>query len=119
MDDKLLCESDYRFMDVIWRHEPVGSTELVNLCNAELGWKKSTTYTMLRKMCEKGFAVNNNSVITSSVEKSAVQKKESLLLINRDFGGSLPSFLVSFFGGRRISDEEADELKTLIDSHRD
>lgn len=118
MHDKLLCESDYRFMDVIWSNEPVGSTELVKLCDRELGWKKSTTYTMLRKMCENGFAHNENAVVTSVVPKSSVQRKESELFINRDFGGSLPGFLVSFFGGKTISVDEAEELKKLIDSYK-
>lgn len=118
MFEKLLCESDYRFMDVIWTHEPVGSTELVKLCDRELGWKKSTTYTMLRKMVENGFAKNIDSVVTSAVPKHSVQKKESELFINRDFGGSLPGFLVSFFGGKTISEDEAEELKKLIDSHK-
>lgn len=119
MFEKLLCESDYRFMDVIWSNEPVGSTELVKLCERELGWKKSTTYTMLRKMCENGFAKNEASTVTSAVPKTSVQKKESELFINRDFGGSLPGFLISFFGGKTISEDEAEELKKLIDSHKE
>ena len=70
MIEKLLCESDYRFMDVIWSNEPLGSSELVKLCNRELGWKKSTTYTMLRKMCENGFAKNEDATVTSVVPKA-------------------------------------------------
>ena len=119
MQDKLLCESDYRFMDVIWNHEPVGSTELVKLCSNELGWKKSTTYTMLRKMCENGLAQNRDSIVSSIIPKDAVQKKETELFINRNFGGSLSGFLVSFFGGKTISEDKAEELKRLIDSHKE
>lgn len=114
-----LCESDFRFMCVIWENEPVGSGRLVTLCNEELGWKKSTTYTMLKKLCEKGFAKNENSVITSLIPKKDVQAFASEHIVESSFGGSLPSFLTSFFGGKRISEEEANELKKIIDNFKE
>ena len=114
-----LCESDFRFMCVVWENEPVSSHDLVLKCNEQLGWKKSTTYTVLKKMSEKGFAKNEGSVITSLVTKKDVQKYESNRVVNTSFDGSLPSFLASFFGGKKISEEEAQELKRLIDNYRE
>lgn len=114
-----LCESDFRFMCVIWNNEPVASGRLVTLCNQELGWKKSTTYTMLKKLCEKGFAKNENSVVTSLIPKEEVQAFASEHIVESSFGGSLPSFLTSFFGGKKISEEEANELKKIIDNFKE
>ena len=114
-----LCESDFRFMCVVWENEPVSSHDLVLKCNEQLGWKKSTTYTVLKKMSEKGFAKNEGSVITSLVAKKDVQEYESNRVVNTSFDGSLPSFLASFFGGKKISEDEAQELKRLIDNYRE
>ena len=114
-----LCESDFRFMCVVWENEPVSSHDLVLKCNEELGWKKSTTYTVLKKLSEKGFAKNENSVITSLIAKNDVQKYESNRIVNNSFDGSLPRFLNSFFGGKKISEDEAEELKKLIDDYRE
>lgn len=114
-----LCESDFKFMCVIWDHEPLASGELVHLCNEQLGWKKSTTYTTLKKLCQKGFAQNDNTIVTSLVNKSDVQSYAGRHFIESSFAGSLPSFLVSFLGSKKISDEEAEELKRLIDEHKE
>lgn len=114
-----LCESDFRFMCVIWDNEPLASGSLVTLCNEELGWKKSTTYTMLKKLCEKGFAKNENSVVTSLIPKEEVQAFASEHIVESSFGGSLPSFLTSFFGGKKISEKEANELKKIIDNFKE
>jgi len=114
-----LCESDFRFMCVIWNYEPITSHDLVIKCGEELGWKKSTTYTVLKKLCEKGFAKNENSVVTALVAKEDVQKYASNKFIENSFNGSLPSFLASFFGGKKISESEADELKKLIDDYKE
>lgn len=118
MEYQKLCESDFRFMTVIWDSEPVSSTELVALCQAKLGWKKSTTYTMLKKMIEKGLAKNENTVVTSAVSRDSVQKNESELFLDQTFSGSLPGFLAAFLGNRTISAEEADELIRLIEEHK-
>ncbi len=119
MEERRLCESDYRFMQVIWDNEPTGSMELVKLCAERLGWKKSTTFTMIRKLSERGLIKNENSVVTALIGRDETQKKESSLFIEQTFGGSLPIFLASFFGGRKISEEEAEELKKLIDAHKE
>ena len=108
MESLKLCESDYRFMCVIWDNEPLASGKLVELCASGLGWKKSTTYTTLKKLCEKGFAKNENTVVAYASDH----------FVKQTFGGSLPQFLVAFLGGRKISEEEAEELKKLIDEHK-
>ena len=119
MDNKRLCESDFRFMNVIWDHAPMSSMQLVELCEKELGWKKSTTFTMLRKMCEKGFLKKENSHVTPLVSREQVQASESTLFVEQTFAGSLPGFLVSFFEQKSVSDEELEELKRLIDAHKE
>ena len=106
-------------MTVIWDHEPLPSRELVALCAEKLGWKKSTTYTTLKKLCEKGFADNEDTVVRSLIPREQVQAYESEYFVERTFSGSLPGFLAAFLGGRSISAEEAEELKQLIDAHRE
>ena len=119
MDSLKLCESDYRFMTIVWEHAPVASGELVTLCAEKLGWKKSTTYTTLKKMCEKGFAQNTDTVVTALIPRDRVQAYESERFVERAFDGSLPGFLAAFLGGKTISEREAAELKRLIDEHKE
>ena len=119
MEELKLCESDYRFMNIIWEHEPLSSGQLVMLCAQELEWKKSTTYTILKKLCERGFARNEGSVVTALVPRDKVRAYESERFVERTFGGSLPVFLAAFLGNKVISDEEAAELKRLIDQHKE
>ena len=120
MDETMkLCGSDYRFMTVVWDSEPVASGVLVTLCAKKLGWKKSTTYTTLKKMCEKGFTQNTDTIVTALIPRERVQKYESERLVERAFDGSLPGFLAAFLGGKTISEREAAELKRLIDEHQE
>lgn len=119
MEDLRLCESDYRFMSVVWAYEPVGSGQLVTLCAEMLGWKKSTTYTVLRKLSARGLLKNENTVVTALVGRGQVQAYETEYFVDRTFAGSLPQFLTSFLGGKTISQQEADELKRLIDAHKE
>ena len=119
MEDLKLCESDYRFMCLIWDAEPVSSRHLVELASEHLGWKKSTTYTVLKKLVDRGFAQNDESLVTALIPRQQVQTFESRRVVDRAFEGSLPKFLVSFLGDRKISDKEAQELMALIASHRE
>ncbi len=109
-----LCESDYRFLSLIWDHEPINSTELVRISAGALGWKKSTVYTMVKKLSDKGLVVNEDATVRSLVSREEVQMQESRSFVDQTFSGSLPSFLVSFYGGKGISEEEAAELEKLI-----
>lgn len=113
-----LAESEFRFMCIVWDNEPLHSGKLVELCREKLGWKKSTTYTTLKKMCEREFAQNEDTVVTSLVEKNDVQSYAGKRFIENTFAGSLPNFLVSFLGNRKISESEAEELKKLIDEYK-
>jgi Predicted transcriptional regulator len=117
MKDLLLCESEFRMMDVIWDSAPIESGKLVKLCEEKLSWKKSTTYTMLRKLVEKELVENNNSVVTVLVPREQVQEFESEHLVKKSFGGSLPAFVSAFLGNGSISKEEAEKLIELIGSH--
>jgi predicted transcriptional regulator len=114
-----LCDSDYRFMLVVWENEPVGSGRLVEFCNHKLGWKKSTTYTTIKKLCEKGFLINENAIVKALIPKEAVQAEETDYFVERTFEGSLPQFIAAFLGDRKLSSKEAEEIKQLIDSHKE
>lgn len=119
MGEYRLCNSDYRFMTIVWDHAPVGSGELVRICQAELGWKKSTTYTEIRRLCEKGFLKNEKATVEPLVTREEIQSQVSDDFIERTFGGSLPGFLTAFLGGRKLSAGEAQELKRLIDTYQE
>ena len=119
MEAKRLFDGELRFLSIIWEHEPVPSGELVRLCEAELGWKKSTTYTMLKRLADKGLLRNENAIVTSLVSRAEVQAAESESVVQQTFDGSLPGFLVAFLGGKTISNEEAEAIKRLIDEHRE
>ena len=114
MEQVKLCTSDYRFMSIVWEHEPVQSGKLVKICLEVLGWKKSTTYTMVKKLAEKGYLQNENSVVTSLISKKDVQAFESEYVVNNTFEGSLPAFIASFMSNRKLSEKDAEEIKRLI-----
>lgn len=118
MESYRLCDSEYRFMQVVWETAPVPSGRLVELCRGRLGWKKSTTYTVLKKLCEKGLLQNENATVTVLVPKEAVTADQADQFVDRTFGGSLPGFLTAFMSGKKLSGREAEELKRLIDAHR-
>jgi BlaI family penicillinase repressor len=114
-----LCDSDYRFMLVVWENAPVGSGKLVELCGVKLGWKKSTTYTTIKKLCEKGYIINDNAIVSVIIPKEDVQAVETDYFVERTFEGSLPMFMAAFLGDKKLSDKEAEEIKRLIDSHKE
>lgn len=117
MEDLKLCTSDYKFMCIVWDNEPIKSGELVKECLKVLGWKKSTTYTMVKKLSEKGYLQNENSVVRSLIPKQAVQAFESGYVVDNTFEGSLPAFIAAFMNSRKMTEREAEEIKRLIDSH--
>ena len=114
-----LCDSDYRFMLIVWEHAPVNSGELVKLCAGQLGWKKSTTYTAIKKLCDKGYITNENAVVSVVIPRERVQKEETEYFVERTFGGSLPQFVAAFLGGKTLSEKEAESIKALIDAHKE
>ncbi len=119
MENTRLCDSDYRFMSIVWDYAPVNSGQLVALCEEKLGWKKSTTYTVIRKLCEKGYIQNQDAIVSVLISKEQVQYDESAYFVDRTFEGSLPKFMAAFFGGKKISKEEAEGLKLLIDTYQE
>ena len=116
MENLKLCDSDYRFMLIVWEYAPVNSGELVRLCREKLGWKKSTTYTQIKKMCDKGYIENTNATVKVLISKERVQADESVYFVERTFDGSLPEFLTAFLGGKTISEQEAEKIKKMIDA---
>jgi len=104
-------------MTIVWDHAPIGSGRLVELCAEKLGWKKSTTYTVIKKLSERGFIKNENAVVEVLIPKESVQAEETDYFVERTFDGSLPNFLVAFLSGRKISQKEAEEIKRLIDKY--
>jgi len=118
MEAYKLCESDYKFIQLIWESEPIASGELVKLSYERLGWKKSTTFTMIKKLADRGLIQNRDAVVSSVVPKELVQQLESEYFINRAFSGSLAAFVSAFAGGKGISDDEAKVLHEIIDKYR-
>ena len=117
MSDLLLSESEYRIMDIIWDNAPVESGKLVKLCESKLSWKKSTTYTMLKKLCDKEIVKNTDSLVSVIVPRQDIQSHESEHVVKRGFGGSLPAFVNAFLGNGKLSKEDANELISLIENH--
>ena len=103
-----------RFADIIWTNEPVATTELVKLSEAALGWKKTTTYTVLKRLCDKGIFKNEKSVVTSVISKDEFYSVRSEKFIDETFGGSLPAFLAAFTKRKSLTKEEADELRRIV-----
>ena len=119
MTKEKLFEGEYRFMQLIWEHAPINSGELVNLCADAFDWKKSTTYTMIKKLCEKGYIYNNNSMIEVLVDKDTAETEVSRDFVDKTFRGSIFDMFTAFCGGDKISDEDAKKLIELIDTHRE
>ena len=118
MHDTKLGVVETHFADVIWNNEPISSGELVKLCEKELRWKKSTTYTILRRLCDRGIFQNINGVVTSLISKDEFNAAQSEKFVEETFNGSLPKFLAAFSTRKKLSDSEIEELKKLIDEMR-
>ena len=118
MEIPKIHESEYRFCLIMWEHEPITAVELVKLCQEQLGWKRTTTYTVIKRLGEKGVLQNDNGTITSLVSKDAVQAYEIGELVEKTFEGSLPAFVAAFTKHQNISEEELDEVQRMIDRIR-
>ena len=120
MDDNYnLTAAEERLADIIWQRAPISSPELVDIAWAILEWKKSTTYTVLRRLCEKGIFYNANAIVKTAITREELIARQSRQFVNSSFGGSLPRFVTSFFGGKKLSAKEAEELKRLIEAHEE
>ena len=112
-----ISNSEQQLMEIVWENEPLRSGALVSLAYEKLGWKKSTVYTIVKKLTEKGVIVSNNAVITSLLSRYEVLGDKSEEVINKNYGGSLPMFLAAFLGREKVTPKEAEELKRLIDEY--
>ncbi|MGN0161044.1 MAG: BlaI/MecI/CopY family transcriptional regulator [Lachnospiraceae bacterium] len=110
-----LGEIQEQFAKIIWENEPIASGKLVKIADERLGWKKSTTYTVLRKLCEKGLFQNNDGIVTSVISNIEFDRAKSHKFVNDNFEGSLPSFIAAFTGRKKLSKKEADEIQKMID----
>ena len=112
-----LFEAEYRLMDLLWNSEPIKSTTLVRLCEERFGWKKSTSFTQIKRMVERGFLKNEDSVLSSLVSRDMVEQYDSAEILEERFNGSLPRFVTAFLGSNRMTQEELDELKRILDEY--
>lgn len=118
MDTPKIFESEYRFCLILWEHEPIKSGDLVALCREQLGWKNSTTYTVIKRLAQRGVLKNENTVVTSLVSKEQVQAAEIHELVESKFGGSLPAFVAAFTRSQKLTRKEIDQVQEMIDQFR-
>jgi predicted transcriptional regulator len=118
MEDFKLGEQETKFANLIWDNAPINSSELVKLSAEVMNWKKSTTYTMLRRLCDRGIFKNDNATVTVLMNRDEFYAGQSRKYVEDTFGGSLPRFITTFIGGGGLSDKQADELVRLINEHK-
>ena len=119
MEVPKIFESEYRLCLILWEHEPIKSSELVQLCREQLGWKPTTTYTVIKRLSERGVLKNEDTIVTSLVSKDQVQAAEIDELVEKTFEGSLPAFVAAFTKHRKLSAKEVDEVQAMIDRFRE
>lgn len=118
METMKLGAVEARFADLIWSNEPLGSAELVKLCAGELGWKKSTAYTVLKKLCERGLFQNSGGTVTALLSREEFYARQSERFVEETFSGSLPAFVAAFTSRKTLSEAEAEEIRRMIDAFR-
>ena len=118
MEIPKVFESEYRFCLILWEHEPVRSSDLVRLCREQLGWKPTTTYTVIKRLSERGVLKNEDSVVTALVSKEQVQEAEIDELVEKKFGASLPAFVAAFTRHGKMTEKEIDQVQRMIDRFR-
>ena len=119
METPKIFESEYRFCLILWEHEPVNSTKLVELCKAQLGWSKATTYTVIRRLAERGVLKNENTIVSSLVSKEQAQESQLEEMVEKTFEGSMPAFIAAFSRSKKLTKQELEQLKQLIDTYEE
>ena len=119
MDAPKIFESEYRFCLLLWENEPVNSTKLVALCKENLGWSKATTYTVIRRLSERGVIKNENTIVSSLISKEEAQSSRLEEMLEETFEGSMPAFIAAFSKSKKLSKSEVDQLQALIDSYEE
>ena len=118
METPKIFESEYRFCRILWEHEPIKSKELVKLCQEQLGWKPTTTYTVIKRLSERGVVKNENTVVSALVSQEEVQAAQVEEMMEKTFDGSLPAFIAAFSRNRKVSPEEINQVQAMIDRFR-
>ena len=118
METPKVFESEYRFCLILWEHEPIKSSELVILCREQLGWKPTTTYTVIKRLSERGVLKNENTIVSALVTKDQVQAAEINEMVEKTFEGSLPAFIAAFTKHQKLSEDEIDAVQQMIDRYR-
>ena len=116
METPKIFESEYRFCLLLWDSEPINSTKLAALCKEQLGWSKATTYTVIRRLAERGVVKNENTIVTTLISKEDAQKSRLEEMVEETFEGSMPAFIAAFSKTKKLTRQEVDQLKALIDS---
>lgn len=119
MEIPKIFESEYKFCEILWDNEPVSSKELVRLCNEKLEWKKSTTYTVIKRLSERGVIKSENAIVTSLFSREEVRAAESAEVVERSFAGSLPSFIAAFAKNKKLTQAEIAEIQAIIEAHQE
>ena len=119
METPKIFESEYRFCLLLWDNEPVNSTKLVELCKEQLGWSKATTYTVIRRLSERGVVKNENTIVSALISKEEAQKSRLEEMMEETFEGSMPAFLAAFSKSKRLSKSEVEQLQKMIDSFQE
>lgn len=119
MPDFKLGEVESRFVELIWKKEPIASGDLVILCEKELNWKKSTTYTVLRRLCQKGILKNENTIVSSLIKREEYMSQWSEQVVEENFEGSLPRFVAAFMRKKKLNQKQIEEIQKLIDDYRE
>ena len=119
MEAPKIFESEYRFCLILWANEPINSTHLVELCKAQLGWSKATTYTVIRRLSERGVVKNENTVVTSLISKEQAQASRLNEMVEETFQGSMPAFIAAFSRSKKLTRDEVKQLKALIDNYEE
>ena len=119
MEAPKIFESEYRFCLILWEHEPINSTHLGELCRERLGWSKATTYTVIRRLSERGVVKNENAVVTALVSKEQAQASRLDEMVEETFQGSMPAFIAAFSRSKKLTRDEVAQLKALIDNYEE
>ena len=115
MDEARLGAVEARFADLIWQNAPLSSGELVKLCARELEWKKSTTYTVLKKLCDRGIFQNQGGTVTALISRQSYYARQSQRFVEETFDGSLPNFIAAFASGRKLSNRDLEDIRRMLD----
>ena len=119
MEVPKIFNSEYRFCLILWEHEPINSTKLAALCKEQLGWSRPTTYTVIRRLWERGVLKNENTIVSTLVTKEQVQQSEMEEMMERTFEGSIPAFIAAFANSKKLTKEDLNQLEALIQNYKE